>query len=135
MTFCKEMKIPKFTDPAEVNRNLHQVALYLTAWETLRSCIVERVKGFFTDDWTIDDRGKLRGTPSEEYKSRVIALHPKDELHACSLWLRDMGAIDSADIDQIAVARRHRNSIGHEIVDYITSDDAEVDRETAFASG
>ena len=57
------MKIPKFTDPAAVNRSLHQVALYLTAWETLRSGIIERVKGFFTDNWTIDAKGKLRGSP------------------------------------------------------------------------
>lgn len=124
------MKIPKFTDPAAVNRSLNQVALYLTAWETLRSGVIERVKGFFTDDWTIDDKGKLCGTPTDEYKTRVIAMHPKDELHACTLWLREMGAFDDADIDQIAVARRHRNSIGHEIVDYITREDAEVDRDT-----
>lgn len=127
------MKIPKFSDPTAVNRSLHQVALYLTAWETLRSGIVERVKGFFTDDWTIDDKGKLRGTPTNEYKKRVIDLHPKDELHACTLWLHELGAFDAADINQIAVARRHRNSIGHEIVDYITRDDTEVDRDTIAA--
>ena len=117
-------------DPAVVNRRLHQVALYLTAWETIRSAIIERVKGFFTDNWTIDDKGKLRGTPTEEYKARVISLHPKDELHACTLWLLEMGAFDDADVDQISAARRHRNSIGHEIIDYITRDDVEVDRDT-----
>lgn len=124
------MKIPKFTDPAAVNRSLQHVALYLTAWETLRSGIIERVKGFFTDNWSIDEKGKLRGTPTDEYKSRVISLHPKDELHACTLWLHEMGAYDDGDIDLIAEARRHRNSIGHEIVDYITRDDTAVDRDT-----
>lgn len=131
--FCRKMKIPKFTDPAAVNRNLHQVALYLIAWETLRSGVIERVKGFFTDNWTIDDKGKLRGTPTDEYKKRVIALNPKDELHACTLWLQELGAFDAADIEQISVARRHRNSVGHEIVDYITRDDIEVDRDTIAA--
>ena len=124
------MKAPKFTDPAQVNRSLHQVALYLTAWETLRSCIIERVKGVYTENWTIDDKGSLRGTVTDEYKNRVIALHPKDELHACTLWLQNIGAFNEADIEQIANARRHRNSIGHEIIQYITSDDSKVDRNT-----
>jgi hypothetical protein len=124
------MNTPKFTDPAQVNRSLHQVALYLTAWETLRSCIIERVKGVYTDNWTIDDKGSLRGTVTDEYKNRVIALHPKDELHACTLWLQNIGAFNEADIEQIANARRHRNSIGHEIIQYITCDDSKVDRNT-----
>lgn len=127
------MKIPKFTDPAELNRSLHQVALYLTAWETLRSGIIECVKSFFTDNWTIDDKGKLRGVPTDEYKERVISAYPKDELHACTLWLLNLGAFDVADVEQIAAARRHRNSIGHEIVDYITRDHAKVDRDTIAA--
>jgi hypothetical protein len=124
------MKTPKFTDPASVNRSLHQVALYLTAWETLRSCIIERVKGIYTDDWTIDDKGKLRGTVTDEYKKRVIDLHPNDELHACTLWLRNAGVFDDADIEQIALARHHRNSVGHQIVQYITREDSKVDRDT-----
>jgi hypothetical protein len=123
------MKTPKFTDPASVNRSLHQVALYLTAWETLRSCIIERVKGVYTDNWTIDDKGSLIGSVTKEYKHRVIALHPKDELHACTLWLKNIGAFNEDDIKQIAQARHHRNSVGHEIVQYITREDSKVDRD------
>ena len=124
------MKAPKFTDPAEVNRSLHQVALYLTAWETLRSCIIERVKGLYTEDWTLDDKGGLRGTVTNEYKKRVIALYPKNELHACTIWLLNNGAFNENDVEQIALAQRHRNSVAHEIVQYITGHESKVDRNT-----
>ena len=126
------MKIPKFVQPEEVKRSLQQVSLYLTAWETLRSSIMERVKGFYTENWTIDE-GKLRGKAGPEYKAKVIALHPKDELHACTLWLKENGALTEEDVDGINMVRRHRNSIGHEIRDYIAGSDHEVDRDALMS--
>ena len=126
------MEIPKFVQPDEVNRGLQHVSLYLTAWETLRSSVIDHVKGFYSDNWTIDGRGNLKGEVGAEYKEKVISLHPKDELHACTLWLQNLGAFDEADIEMINSARRHRNSISHEIRDYITRNDTNVDREALF---
>lgn len=127
------MQIPKFFDPDELSRSLLQVSLYLTAWETLRSSIIEQVKGFYSDNWTIDEQGKLKGVATPRYKKDVIKLHPKDEMHACCLWLKSMEALNDDDIASIAEIRRHRNSIGHEIVDYITRDDTSVSRDAIFS--
>ena len=122
------MEVPKFIDPTKLNRSLHQVSLYLTAWETLCSGIIDRVKEFYTFNWNLNDKGKLIGKPEPDYKEEVLSLFPKQELHACCLWLKKSGAIDSSDLEMIDAARRHRNQITHEIVDYITEEESEVDR-------
>jgi hypothetical protein len=125
MTF----QLPPFADPAHVNRRLHQVSLYLVAWETLRSAVLDRVKGFFTDRWTRDESGEMVGQPSPEYKEKVLSKHPKDEFHAACLWLRENNAFEDEDIEIIALARKHRNEIAHRIVDFIATGDREISRD------
>lgn len=124
-----EGRVPKYIDPTEVNRSLHQVALYLTAWETLKSGVVERVKGFFSRDWHASEKGEIIHKPSEEYRREVVSLHPKDEFHACCLWLKSLGAFDDADLAGIELARSHRNEVAHRVVDYIIHEDCSVSRD------
>lgn len=122
-------QLPPFADPALVNRRLHQVSLYLVAWETLRSSVLERTKNFFTDSWSHNDQGKMVAEPSSEYKERVISKHPKDEFHAACLWLKELNAISDEDIEIIGIARKHRNQVTHGIVDFITTGSCEVSRD------
>jgi hypothetical protein len=125
MTF----QLPPFAYPEHVNRRLHQVSLYLVAWETLRSSVLDRVRGFYTDRWSFDDNGKMVGEPSAEYRERVISKNPKDEFHAACLWLKELKAFNDGDLDIIGLARRHRNQITHGIVDFITTGEQEISRD------
>lgn len=125
MTF----QLPPFADPSHVNTRLHQVSLFLVAWETLRSAAIERVKGFFTDSWSLDEDGQMIGDPSPEYNERVISKNPKDEFHATCLWLKELNAFDDTDLEIIALARKHRNQITHGIVDFITKSEQVISRD------
>lgn len=125
----KKMKIPKFIDPTRISQSLHQVSLYLTAWETLCSAIIDRVKGFYTFNWNSNEQGKLVGEPDIDYKNKVLALAPNKEFHSCCLWLKNSGAINDFDLKIIDEARKHRNQIAHEIVAYITEEHSVVNRD------
>lgn len=116
--------------PAKLSRNLHQVSLYLTAWETLKSSILDRVHDFYTHEWRRDSNGNLRGKRDAAYKEKVTSLYPKDDLHACVLWLQQSGAFDDSHITIIKAARSHRNAIAHEIRDFIATDTREVSRDS-----
>lgn len=122
------MNIPKFLDPAKVNQSLHQVSLFLAAWETLCSLIIDRVKEFYTFKWNFNEQGKLVGEPDIDYKNQVLVLAPNKEFHSCCLWLKDLGAINDSDLELIEEARKHRNQIAHEIVAYITEEHLVVNR-------
>lgn len=106
--------------------NLQRVSLYLTAFETLKSAIIERVRGFYTDQWHINDSGEIDSVVSTKYKSRVIVLQPRDELTACCLFLKDVGCFTDPDIETVKQIRRHRNSVAHEIASYLTNPDRQV---------
>jgi len=117
----------KVTHSATLRASLERVSLYLTTYETLKSAIIERVKGFFSDGWTITEDGELDAQLSAEYKNRVITLQSRDELTACCLFLRDISCLSDDQIETIKRLRSHRNSVAHEIVSYITRPDRHVD--------
>jgi hypothetical protein len=119
--------IAKVTHSQTLLQSLQRVSLYLTAFETLKSAVIERVRGFFSDQWRINDDGEIEGVLSTEYKSRVVTLQPKDELTACCIFLKDVGCFADADIDTVKQIRRHRNALAHEIAAYITRPERQVD--------
>lgn len=119
--------LAKVTHSQTLLNNLQRVALYLTAFETLKSAIIERVRGFFSDHWSINDVGEIEGVVSGKYKSRVVVLQPKDELTACCLFLKDVGCFSDSDIEIVKRIRKHRNSVAHEIASYLTNATRQVD--------
>ena len=119
--------LAKVTHSKTLLDNLQRVSLYLTAFETLKSAIIERVRGFYSDQWHLNEAGELDGVVSTEYKSRVIVLQPRDELTACCLFLKDVGCFTDSDIEAVRRIRRHRNSVAHEIASYLTKSDRKVD--------
>jgi len=124
------MDLLKVIDSQNLSKNLYQVSLYLTAWETLKSSILDRVHSFHTHEWRRDSEGNLKGTRDASYKDNVTKLYPKDDLHACALWLKQMGAFDDTHLACVKTARSHRNSIAHEIRDFIAGDTREVSKES-----
>jgi hypothetical protein len=119
--------LAKVTHSQTLLNNLQRVSLYLTAFETLKSAIIERVKGYFSNQWSINEAGEIEGVVSAEYKTRGVVLQPKDELTACCLFLKDLGCFTDSDVDTVKRIRKHRNSVAHEIASYLTKTERQVD--------
>ncbi len=99
----------KFSNPAILKSNLILSSLYLSAYEILKSSIVDNIISFFSDDF---EDGKP--IPDDQYKEEVSKTD-KDLLRASCLWLKKMGVITQEEVDQVQRIREHRNLIAHEL--------------------
>lgn len=105
----------KLLNPDQLKSNLIQCSLFLTGYEILRSLIIDYPKSFYTHGHKRDEStGELKVILSESYKTKVLALHPKDQFHASCLWFKDMGALTDDDLVIISAIRHHRNYVAHE---------------------
>jgi hypothetical protein len=95
----------EFLNSDTIKNNLMISALYLTAYELLRSAIIDNIKQFFLFGGEV---------PDEQYKNEVTRVH-KDLLHASCLWLQGNNVITEEDLRKIENIRRHRNQIAHEL--------------------
>jgi hypothetical protein len=74
----------KFLNPRTLKSNLIIASLFLAAYETLRSAIIEHIRGFYTNGfnqngWIIDTK----------YQTDVLSRH-NSPLRASLLWFREM---------------------------------------------
>lgn len=121
----------KFLNPEKLKESLVKASLFLSSYEILKESVIDKLKGFFTHEWRLDEKtGELKGKVSKSYKEKVITLFPKDEFHACCLWFLDQGALNETDLTEIAKARTHRNEIAHELPKFISSIDHKVNKQT-----
>jgi hypothetical protein len=110
-----------FLNPQNLKQNLIKASLFISTYEILKSRIVDTIKDFYTFEWRLDEQtGEMESKIDEEYKKLVLALNPKDEFHACCLWLVENHAFTQNDLDIIAKARKHRNSITHEMTKFLS---------------
>lgn len=85
-------------------------SIYITAFEILKSSIIDRLKNFYWRDWEAD-RGDLID-PS--YNTEVLSRN-KSQLYASLLWLKENGAIDEYDINKFEEIKISRNRIAHNL--------------------
>jgi hypothetical protein len=111
----------KFLNPDSLKQNLVEASIFLAAYEILRNSVEVRLREFYCID-------AEEGKESASYKSKVVALHPKDKLHASVLWFAQRGALDDLDLEAVAAIRRHRNAIAHELPSFIADHEYIVDR-------
>jgi hypothetical protein len=111
----------KFLNPKQLRTNLQLASLFLAAWELLRGAIVTDTKEFFCLSYC---NGKW--VPEPEYKAEVLA-RDNDLLTASCLWLKHMGAIGDDDLHKIKTIRKHRNELAHELPEFLSSVDREID--------
>ena len=110
----------KFLNPESLKSNLIAASLFLTAYELLRTSIIDRIRDFFTFDLK-----ENRGAVSEYYKIKVLSLN-KSPLRASLLWLKEMSAINDADIKLVDTIRKHRNELAHTLPKFISTADMEI---------
>lgn len=110
----------KFLNPKIMKDNLVLAALYLAAYELLKSAIIDNIRDFFSFDF-ID--GKPR--PDPEYQTQVTKVH-KDVFYASCLWLLQNEIIAEDEVEELKGIRRHRNQIAHELPRLLIDNDFEL---------
>lgn len=113
----------KFLNPDELRTNLIVSSLFLAAFETLESCVVDQVREFYANGF-----GPNGLTLSPEYESRVLSRH-KSPFRSSMLWLLDSDAVSEKDLELVDRIREHRNRLAHQLPTYIATADVDVDTE------
>ncbi|MBN2069613.1 MAG: hypothetical protein JW739_08260 [Opitutales bacterium] len=113
--------------PETLKTNIITASVFSMAFEMLKSSIIEKIEGFFTNGF--DENGM---TLSPEYKEKVLSLN-KSPLYASLKWLQGMDAIDEKDFKKFKYINRCRNTLVHEMLTFASSgvdfDIAEVFRD------
>lgn len=101
--------------PETLKTNIITASIFSMAFEMLKSSIVEKIEGFFTNDF--DQNGPI---VSPEYKDKVLSLN-RSPLYASLKWLQDIGAIDDEDMEKFEHIKRCRNTLTHEMFAFASS--------------
>jgi len=105
----------RFLDPNVLRPSLLSATMFITAFELLKDCIVDRVRNFYTLGW----KDKTATTP--EYEQAVLARDKKGRpLTASLIWLREHQAIDEADLETFTRLGSIRNQLAHELFSVVT---------------
>jgi uncharacterized protein YutE (UPF0331/DUF86 family) len=95
--------------PARLIAMTIRTSLFLTAWELLKSSVVDDLRDFFRPI------GELRGKPSKEYRDRIKQLNERDLFKASCEWLKEWDALSAGDVDELLRLRKLRNRLAHEL--------------------
>jgi len=112
----------KLLNPPVLRQNLISASVFISAYEICKDSIIDKPKSFFTDSWSTE---KIEC--SEKYKSEVLSL-AKSPLKSSFLWFKELGAVDDKDIDNFSKARELRNKIAHNLPNFISDPEYEIDQ-------
>ena len=103
-----------FLNPEALRSNLIVVSVFLSAFEILKECILERPRemyttGFNEDGFIID----------KDYELKVLSLN-KSPIYASLEWFKNYNAINQKDIDIFTEIKNCRNELAHELPNFIT---------------
>lgn len=101
--------------PETLKTNIITASIFSMAFEMLKSSIIEKIEGFFTNGF--DENGMI---VSPEYKEKVLSLN-RSPLYASLKWLQDMHAIDDKDLERFEHIKRCRNILAHEMLTFASS--------------
>ena len=101
--------------PETLKTNIITASIFSMAFEMLKSSIIEKIEGFFTNGF--DENGMI---VSPEYKEKVLALN-RSPLYASLKWLQDMTAIDDKDLESFEHIKRCRNTLAHEMLTFAST--------------
>ncbi len=101
--------------------NLIAISLFITAFETFKTCVIAKPEAFFFDGF--DENGPILG---KSYQSKVLSKN-KNRLYASLLWLKEQGGIDQSDVDAFDSIRIHRNELAHEPLAFLASHNRDFD--------
>ncbi|MDQ7903062.1 hypothetical protein RB614_00820 [Phytohabitans sp. ZYX-F-186] len=97
--------------PEAVTLTLTRAGCFLSAYELIKSEVVEKVHQFF---W----RGFQDGQhvyDEERYRQTVLFRSPKSKYRASCAWLVEMGALTAEQVATLEQIQEHRQEIAHEL--------------------
>ena len=103
-----------FLNPKTLRSNLIVASVFLSAFEILKECIIERPKEMHTNGFNED--GLI---VNEKYKVDVLSLN-KSPLYASLEWFRLRGVINQKDIDLFTEIKTCRNELAHQLPNFLT---------------
>lgn len=115
----------RILNPKALKSNIITASIFLMAFEMLKSSIVGKIEGFFTDGF--DQKGRIL---SPEYQEKVLALN-SSPVYASLKWLQDMDAINNEDMRKFEHIKKCRNTLTHEMLAF-TSTGVDFDVAEAF---
>jgi hypothetical protein len=101
--------------PETLKTNIITASIFSMAFEMLKSSIIEKIEGFFTNGF---DENRMIVSP--EYKEKVLSLN-RSPLYASLKWLQDMNAIDDKDLERFEHIKKCRNTLAHEMLTFASS--------------
>src|SRR5699024_193682 len=101
--------------PETLKTNIITASIFSMAFEMLKSSIVEKIEGFFTNGF--DQDGPI---VSPEYKEKVLSLN-RSPVYASLRWLQDMDAIDEKDMRKFEHVKKCRNTLTHEMLSFASN--------------
>lgn len=110
----------KLLNPEILRKNLIASSLFLSGYEILQSSIIDHIRDFFCDDFSLGEP-----TKSKKYHDVCLSLD-KSPVRASLMWLKQMDIVDDTDIAFVDELRRHRNDIAHELPRILETHHAEV---------
>src|SRR5947208_2127562 len=110
----------KLLSPELTKSILMAAALYLLTYELLKSSIIEEIKKFY-----FVGAGYANTTMQQKYANEVLSLDKSVFIASCK-WLHNMEAIGHEDMQTILSLRELRNSIAHQLPDYLIDDNANI---------
>ena len=105
----------RFLNPETLRSNLIIASIFISAFEILKECILERPKEFYTTGF--DENGLI---VNAKYKKAVLSLN-KSPVYASLSWLKDLDAIEKEDIELFSSVKKCRNELAHELPNFITT--------------
>ena len=106
--------------------NLMTAAIYLAAYELLKSSIIDDVKGFWV---SVEATGESKML--EAYRNEVLMLDQSVFVASCK-WLQSMEALSDKDIKDLLDIRNHRHQIAHELPELLVDDEVNINIKYLF---
>ncbi len=116
----------EFLNPDVTRPRLIAASIYIAGFEALKDSIVDHTRGFF---WTGFDESGDKIDP--KYQSDVLARN-RSPVYASLDWLREMSAIDDADMQAFERVKACRNTLAHELLSTLGTEGLPPDFDQCF---
>ena len=114
-------------DPNVTRPRLIAASIYIAGFEALRDAVVARIRYFF---WNGFDETGDKIDP--KYQSDVLTRN-RSPVYASLDWLKEMNAIDDADIEAFNRVKTCRNRLAHELLTTLGSTGLPPEFEQCFS--
>ena len=115
-----------FLNPEVTRLRLITASIYIAGFEALKDAIVDHIREFF---WIGFDESGDKTDP--KYQSEVLSRN-RSPVHASLDWLRDMSAIDQADVESFNHVKACRNTLAHNLLSALGSEGLPADFDLCF---